>query len=255
MKKISRCFVFLFLGFFLYGCKSVDYNKKKKDVVDEVIKDINPNSYFKIIGTEPFWNIEIAEDKIIYAPADGQKIEFAYNIPVVNKNTDTRIYNTVNGKGSITIKLYKGFCTDGMSDRDYDYKADVTITQLKKTTKLKGCGYFVADEILSGNWMLKQINGSKIMSDEELVIPFLEFDIENNRVSGNSGCNGLSAEFTLLKNEIKFNDIILTRMFCGEENIENEFISSLKEINTFKVDGNILKFYKNGYLELLFEKK
>lgn len=255
MKKISHYFVFLFLGIFTYSCKSVENNIKKKDAMDEIIKDINFNSYFKIIGTEPFWNIEIAEDKIIYAPADGQKIEFAYNIPIVNKSTDTRIYNTVNGKGSITIKLYKGFCTDGMSDRDYDYRADVTITQLKKTTKLKGCGYFISDEILSGNWKLKQLKGAVIKSVDDSVIPFLEFDIENNRVAGNSGCNGLSAEFTQLKNQLKFNEIILTRMFCGEENVENEFISSLKDINTFKVEGNFLKLYKNGYLELLFEKQ
>ena len=44
----------------------------------------------------------------------------------------------------------------------------------------------------------------------------------------------------------------LENFFFG--NFQN-FVKSLNEVNTFKAEGNELKFYKDGILELIFEKK
>ena len=44
-------------------------------------------------------------------------------------------------------------------------------------------------------------------------------------------------------------------MFCEDLSLEQNFVKSLNEVNTFKAEGNELKFYKDGILELIFEKK
>ena len=255
MKKVFSFATFLFISIFLNGCSSTQKQEVKKDKIEKVTKDLNPKTYFKIIGTEPFWHIDISEDKISYTQVDGPKIEFPYNNPIKDKFSETRIYKTVNGNGSISIKLTKGFCTDGMSDRDYNYKAEVEIVQFKKTTKLKGCGYFVADDVFSGKWFLKQIKTKKLEANQNLIIPFIEFDIENKRASGNAGCNGFSSSFDLNNDKILYKEILLTRMFCEDLSLEQNFVKSLNEVNTFKAEGNELKFYKDGILELIFEKK
>lgn len=255
MKKVFSFATFLFISIFLYGCSSTQKLEVKKDKIEKVTKDLNPNTYFKIIGTEPFWHIDISEDKISYTQVDGPKIEFPYNNPIKDKFSETRIYKTVNGNGSILIKLTKSSCTDGMSDRDYNYKAEIEIVQFKKTTKLKGCGYFVADDVFSGKWFLKQIKSKKVAINENSIIPFIEFDIENKRASGNAGCNGFSCSFDLNNDKIIFREVLLTRMFCEDLTLEKNFVQSLNEVNSFKVEGNELKFYKDGFLEMVFDKK
>lgn len=254
MKKAIYLGALMLVTLFFIECGSSNPKGIKKDKVEEITKSENPNAYFKIIGTEPFWNIEISEDKIVYTPLEGNKIEFPYNNPIIDKVSEVRKYSTVNGKGLISITLTKGFCTDGMSDRDYDYKAVIEMVQLKKQTKIKGCGYFIANDFLTGKWILNQIKSKRITLDDETIIPFIEFDIENNTISGNAGCNGLSATFAVKNNEIKFNDISLTRMFCEDLYVENNLVSLLNEVSTYKVEGRFLKFYKGDVLEMIFER-
>jgi len=253
MKKSNGIYCFVLFCFLITGCNSVNKQIVKKEKINEIVKNLNAEAYFKIIGTEPFWNIEISENKITYIPLDGSKIDFPYNIPITNNINNQRVYKTVNGNGSIEIKLIKGNCSDGMSDKNYNYKAEIEIIQMKKTTRLKGCGFFILSEDFSGKWILKQIQSKRVKLNDNSIIPFLEFDFENNRVSGNAGCNGLSASFSIKNDGIKFSEILLTRMFCEDMSVEKNFIESLNEVNTFKIEGNQLKFYKNGLLEMIFE--
>lgn len=255
MKKIYNFWIFVLSCIFFTSCNSTKSYEIKKDKIEKVSKNIDSNAYFKVIGTEPFWNIEIAEEKISYSEVDGVKIEFPYNLVTIDKFANTRIYKTVNGNGSILIKLTKGSCSDGMSDKNYEYSAEVEITQFKKTTKHKGCGYFVANDLLSGTWILSQIKSKKVSNNQNSIIPFIEFDLENNRVSGNAGCNGFSSSFILKSDRISFKEILLTRMFCEDMLIEKNFVETLNEVNSYKVDGHELKFYKEGFLEMIFEKK
>lgn len=229
--------------------------EEKRDKIEEVSKSQNLNAYLKIIGTEPFWNIEIAEDKIAYTSIDGLKIEFPYNIPKIDKTSDIRTYKTVNGNGTIEIKLTKEICSDGISAKVYDYRVEVEMVQLKKITKLKGCGYFIAKEALSGKWTLTQLKSKKIDNNGSSVVPFIEFDVENNRISGNAGCNGLSSNFYLKNDFINFNEISLTRLYCENLALEQDLANSLNEVSTYRVEGNYLKFYKNGFLEMVFERE
>jgi len=253
MKKSTILKICIFLPFLFVNCGSNRKEAIKKEKIEKVSQDFNQDTYLKIIGTEPFWNIEIANNKIVYTPLDGERIEFPYNIPSLEKDSDVIIYQTVNGKGTIKIRLSNENCSDNMSDKKYNLKADIEIVQFKKLTKLKGCGYYFLNESLNGKWELQQIKSKKIPLNT--ITPFIDFDLDRNLISGNAGCNGLSASIAINNNELYFNEILLTRMFCEDLTLENNFVNILGQITNYKVNGNTLNLYNGKYLEMVFVKK
>ena len=75
--------------------------------------------------------------------------------------------------------------------------------------------------------------------------PQLEFNREEGIVTGNSGCNGYSAQFKVDGNTISFGEPgPSTLMYCGEG--ETFFRNTIKKVNRFKID-------ENGKLNLMLD--
>lgn len=255
MKRIVYILFVMFVFFGFSACKSTSKGKGNLEQLNTATQETNPKEYLKLIGTEPFWNISVSEDKIVYTQMEGKAVEFPYNIPDPSKNENERVYRTVNGKGTIRIQLLKQDCSDGMSDKVYPYKALVEMTQMNKITKISGCATYLMNKDFDGKWMLSQINNKKVVENDQTVIPFLDFDIENNRVSGNAGCNGLSSLIWVENKNIKFSEPILTKMFCEDLSMEETFVKTLKEITNYKIQGARLNLYKGESLEMIFTKQ
>lgn len=114
------------------------------------------------------------------------------------------------------------------------------------------------DISLNGTWELNYISGPRIAfeglyPDRK---PTLIFDLEENRVSGNSSCNSFSGTLKIEGNKIDFNTpMAMTKMFCPGEG-ENVFIESLKKVNTYAVtDGNTLNLIMGDIAIMRFTKK
>jgi hypothetical protein len=88
------------------------------------------------VGNEPFWNIEIDEQKeILFQLADWSKpLPFKPTKPLLAG--DSTIYKTSNDSGQLHVVVYNQFCSDGMSDFIYNNK--VKVTYRNKT--FNGCG-------------------------------------------------------------------------------------------------------------------
>ena len=84
---------------------------------------------FNLVGTEPFWGGRIQDDGLTLTRV-GQS-------DVSTPNTGVRVEGGVGvwSAGPLVIRLRSEPCTDGMSDRRYDYRAEVTING----EVLKGC--------------------------------------------------------------------------------------------------------------------
>jgi uncharacterized membrane protein len=84
---------------------------------------------FDLIGTEPFWNGRIQGDGLTLSRAGQPDVSAA--------NTGARVEGDTGvwGVGGLVFKLTPEPCTDGMSDRKYDYRAEVTING----QTLRGC--------------------------------------------------------------------------------------------------------------------
>ena len=74
-------------------------------------------------------------------------------------------------------------------------------------------------------WVLIQLNG-KTQQDQNVYITFSAHD---NSVNGNSGCNRFFGPVKIGKEDISFDQLGSTRMYCSPDlnKLENEFLSTL----------------------------
>lgn len=93
------------------------------------------------VGNEPFWSMEIDNEKMIrFKLADWKKpIMVPFEKPSVTK--DSIIYNLLSGINHLRITVYSQFCSDGMSDFLYQYKVAIAF----KGDHYRGCGVMLGN--------------------------------------------------------------------------------------------------------------
>ncbi|MCB0424678.1 MAG: META domain-containing protein [Mangrovimonas sp.] len=110
------------------------------------------------------------------------------------------------------------------------------------------CTTSKSEEALYGStWELEYLSGPRIAFEGLFANkkPQLEFNKEESKAIGNSGCNGYSAQFKVDGNTISFGEPgPSTLMYCGEG--ETFFRNTIKKVNRFKID-------ENGKLNLMLD--
>jgi len=91
--------------------------------------DADYRSDLNLTGTEPFWGVQIRQDRITLQRPDHPDI--STRNPGVSIDGETASWNA----GEMTITLTPARCSDGMSDRQYPYAAEVKVGN----EVLKGC--------------------------------------------------------------------------------------------------------------------
>ena len=95
---------------------------------------------------------------------------------------------------------------------------------------------------LAGTWFLQAVLTSDTATGH---IPRLQFNLNNKRFSGHTGCNSMSGTFVYTDTSLAFNkDIVSTKMACVGYN-EKAFLENLVRTNGYKLE--------NGMLILLFD--
>jgi heat shock protein HslJ len=89
-----------------------------------------PPPPYHALGTEPFWNLLIDEHDITFVEAGQQPIR--QSTPKVINGFAGEIYRT----GRINVNIVHAQCSDGMSDRQYPDRVQVTLDGRHFT----GCG-------------------------------------------------------------------------------------------------------------------
>lgn len=99
--------------------------------------------------------------------------------------------------------------------------------------------------LTSGRWMLDSFEGEKVDSTSfGNGMPYLEFDKEEMRVSGFSGCNRLMGGFTVAEeNGISLDKLASTKMACMGVDKESEFLAALDKADHFKVKDESLELH------------
>jgi len=89
-----------------------------------------PPPPYHAVGTEPFWNLLIDEHDITFVQPDQQPVK--QPTPKVIIGFAGEIYQTAR----INVNIVHGTCSDGMSDRSYPDKVQVTVDG----RQFHGCG-------------------------------------------------------------------------------------------------------------------
>jgi len=107
------------------------WQKKKTEGID-----------FYAIGTEPFWSLEIDNDRSVsFRLADLPKpITFTASQPRTDK--DSTFYSLDNAGTKLEISIHNEFCSDGMSDNFYEQRVHIRY----KGETYRGCGIYLNDK-------------------------------------------------------------------------------------------------------------
>lgn len=120
----------------LTGCGASDSIDDSGAVYDGV----SPDTAIKLVGTEPFWGLEIAAQSVgqhrarLTTPENIDGREFV--VTRFAGNNGLGFSGELGGK-PVQVAITPGECSDGMSDRVYSFAATVALGD----TVMFGCGF------------------------------------------------------------------------------------------------------------------
>lgn len=112
-------------------------------------------------------------------------------------------------------------------------------------------------EELNGAWEIVTVKGHSVGQTEKQ--PQLIFDLNGNKVYGNTGCNTINGSFTQENGQgasLRFGQMISTMMACPNMEVESDILNALNEVRSFieKEEGMMALLGEDG-TELLILKK
>ncbi len=141
---------------------------------------------YSAIGTEPFWSLEITDNRITFQPMEGAAT-------VANGFTSRP---SLNGwrytSDSVSVDVTDSPCNDGMSDNVYKD----TVTVLVGTTEFRGCGggaLSTGASLANSQWQIVSVNGQDIynpMGRGPLLVSF-----GKGEFSAATECNGVRGSY------------------------------------------------------------
>ena len=101
-------------------------------------------------------------------------------------------------------------------------------------------------------WKLMSIGETPVNLGESAI---LNFDEEENKISGIAACNSFSAGYEMIKKAITFEDLITTKKYCeGKMDEENQIVTGLQNVTRYEVKANMLYFYSKEKLVLTYKR-
>lgn len=101
-----------------------------------------------------------------------------------------------------------------------------------------------------------ELSGSKWILAEQVKGQMPTMVIENEKLSGNAGCNNYFGTVTINSANGGFTsgNIGSTRKACAYMETENNFLNMLPKANRYRVSGNTLELFENQLLLLKFQR-
>ena len=101
-------------------------------------------------------------------------------------------------------------------------------------------------------WVLTEMKGVPVQLSGGRRDAYINFDAGEKRFTGNGGCNQISGTYSLDKKNMRFGEVISTKMSCPDIEFENTFLSTLHSIDHYEQRGNdlLLKKKKDVLLRL-----
>lgn len=231
------------------ACKSKKPTKEKVPltaVIEQEAPAFKPTVVWKANGNEPFWSLETYSDGTAILRQLGQD-SLAFSLgEKINLPSDKGFRFVAKSKqGQLEIRYLRESCKNSMSGALLPYTVAVNFD----IKVLNGCGIANFNEELVGEWTLKQLNDKPLASAGR--VPVLRFDPENNRISGNNGCNQITGSFTHTAKTISFGQLASTRMACPES--PEQEVNAALAAGPFKysLNANVLTLTTKGLVLVL----
>lgn len=237
----------------------VKQEKSTNDSKTSEAMNTDSSVFFKGVGTEPFWSIEIADNMIKFTSLTEAHKEFTVPgvEPIRAADANVKLYKAEVESGSMNIQIAQGACSDNMSDNEFGYKVKVEIKKGNETdfTIYEGCGNYITDYRLNDLWVLEKLGEEEVTVDmftKEL--PNMEINTKDNKFFGYAGCNNMRGSIFFEKGLLRFTQVISTKKACMGENKEDEFLKALQSSVEYRIEDNRLYLYNDNGMQLVFKK-
>lgn len=162
---------------------------------------------YRALGTEPFWSITVANGRMTYETPEGG---FSVRAPRPRETGDGRIYRT----RRITLHIWHGECSDGMSDNRYPQTVRATVDG----RELRGCGggTLPSQSLAESSWSIVAIDGESVSGAN------YELTFGPDQMGGRAGCNRFSGRFAESGGRLTAGPLMATRMACPEPRMTHE---------------------------------
>nr|WP_315244377.1 META domain-containing protein [uncultured Flavobacterium sp.] len=243
----------------VYSCKSVKTKNSNSNTTSENTSEEDSITYFKATGNEPFWELKIGMEKIVFTSLiqGKENLSFSSAKPIRAIGANIKSYKATNAGSSILISIQHTDCQNSMSGAISPYKVSIEIKNNTEANyqKIEGCGKYITDYRLHDIWVLEELNGYKIfITDFQKELPRVEIHAEENRFMGFGGCNSISGSLFFENDFLKFNNITSTLMACAENNKEDKFVKALQNSTTYSIKNNRLTLSNPSGKLLVFKK-
>lgn len=106
-----------------------------------------------------------------------------------------------------------------------------------------------AARLAPGEWRLLSIESRPAVPADLSRRPWIRFDLDSGRVSGNLGCNRAAGPFTLAGDSLRVGQVISTKMACADRAMneqEVEFSFALINTTNYRLRGDTLDLIKES---------
>jgi len=265
MNKLKSIFIIFAVSFLFVKCKpkpvEVEVSKSDSAVVQKAkvasISEVPSKIFFKAVGTEPFWGIEISDDSIKFISTE-EKDNFSLSYDRPQKAMDANVvsYHAKSDDIDLKFTIQQEKCSDGMSDKVYNYSVKLSLKRGdQKELLLEGCGNYIIDYRLHDIWALEELEGKKINPEDfKKGVPNLEIYAEEARFSGMAGCNQMGGKLFSEKDLLRFTDIFTTEMMCENYETEKVLVKALESTTRYELKNNKLYLLNLEGTKAIFKK-
>lgn len=205
-------------------------------------------------GNEPGWSLDFFNDgHIEYTTLSDMFSNFSVSSADIVKSIqgNTTIYSISSQNTEIRVDNIP--CQDNMSGQKFTH----TIVLKQNGKELKGCGMYVPDYGLDGNFSFVEYRDQtgKKKDAHFQTTPTINFDFENDQIGGSDGCNRYGGKFIFLGKEIKTGNMLSTLMACPGKD-DSHLISGFLSASTFTyhLNGDQLTLRNKEGVSIIWKK-
>jgi heat shock protein HslJ/membrane-bound inhibitor of C-type lysozyme len=202
---------------------------------------------FRAVGQEPGWMVEIDPGRRMHVLLDYGEIDLFTSRPErVAGPGDSTVYQARTGRGEVVVTILARPCADVMSGEAFP----ATVRLSFEGRIYDGCGRPLdgqAESVLTASrWTLMEIDGEPAGYDGGSP-PELQLTEAESRLSGSTGCNGISGRWVREGDGLRFPEpIATTRRACADprgNRLEQSFLAVLARTDRFSIEDGVLTLF------------
>lgn len=107
---------------------------------------------------------------------------------------------------------------------------------------------------LNNLWVLKEMDQFTAMVDTLPEKPSVELNLSEGKYYGFTGCNRLNGGTHATADSIRFSDGPMTRAFCNDQGLEQQFVQLLLGVQTYRLESEVLTLMSENQMKMVFVK-